>query len=133
MPRRNFLSFVLKKVRQQMSWTGGQFACACVYPLNNSSVVASHLMAGNWKIAYSYSTFLKPILWCFNYCTFLQRNFLQFFISSFSRPFKDLTLKISVFCTSIFSRQCNYMVCFFFRFIYLYKSELMFYYARFVY
>ena len=31
--------------------TGGHFACACVNPLNDNSVGASNLMAGNRKLA----------------------------------------------------------------------------------
>ena len=31
--------------------TGGHFACACVHPLNDNSVGASNLMAGNRKLS----------------------------------------------------------------------------------
>ena len=31
--------------------TGGHFACSCVHPLNDNSVGASNLMAGNGKLA----------------------------------------------------------------------------------
>ena len=41
--------------------TGGHFACACVNPLNNNSVDASNLMAGNRKLARKVAGLLKAI------------------------------------------------------------------------
>ena len=39
---------VIENSRQYLllQTTGGHFACACVHPLNDNSVVASNLMAG---------------------------------------------------------------------------------------
>ena len=37
--------------------TGGHFACACVNPLNDNSVGASNLMAGNRKLARKVTVF----------------------------------------------------------------------------
>ena len=42
-------------------WTGGHFACACVHPLNDNSVGASNLMAGNQKLARKVTVLLKAI------------------------------------------------------------------------
>ena len=41
--------------------TGGHFACACVNPLNDNSVRASNLMAGNRKLARKIAILLKAI------------------------------------------------------------------------
>ena len=41
--------------------TGGHFACACVNPLNDNSVDASNLMAGNRKLARKVTVLLKAI------------------------------------------------------------------------
>ena len=41
--------------------TGGHFACACVNPLNDNSVGASNLMAGNRKLARKVTILLKAI------------------------------------------------------------------------
>ena len=41
--------------------TGGHFACACVNPLNDNSVGASNLMAGNRKLARKITVLLKAI------------------------------------------------------------------------
>ena len=41
--------------------TGGHFACACVNPLNDNSVGASNLMAGNRKMARKVTVLLKAI------------------------------------------------------------------------
>ena len=41
--------------------TRGHFACACVNPLNDNSVVASNLMAGNRKLARKVTVLLKAI------------------------------------------------------------------------
>ena len=41
--------------------TGGHFACACVNPLNDNSVGASNLMAGNRKLAREITVLLKAI------------------------------------------------------------------------
>ena len=41
--------------------TGGHFACACVNPLNDNSVDASNLMAGNRKLARKITVLLKAI------------------------------------------------------------------------
>ena len=42
--------------------TGGHFACACVNPLNDNSVGASNLMAGNRKLTRKITILLKAIL-----------------------------------------------------------------------
>ena len=41
--------------------TGGHFACACVNPLNDNSVGATNLMAGNRKLARKVTVLLKAI------------------------------------------------------------------------
>ena len=41
--------------------TGGHFACACKTPLNDNSVGASNLMAGNRKLARKVTVLLKAI------------------------------------------------------------------------
>ena len=41
--------------------TGGHFAYACVNPLNDNSVGASNLMAGNRKLARKVTVLLKAI------------------------------------------------------------------------
>ena len=41
--------------------TGGHFACACVNPLNDNSLGASNLMAGNRKLARKVTVLLKAI------------------------------------------------------------------------
>ena len=41
--------------------TGGRFACACVNPLNDRSVGASNLMAGNQKLTRKVTVPLKAI------------------------------------------------------------------------
>ena len=41
--------------------TGGHFACACVNPLNDNSVDAPNLMAGNRKLACKVTVLLKAI------------------------------------------------------------------------
>ena len=42
-------------------WTGGHFACACVNPLNDNSVDALNLMAGNRKLARKVTVLLQAI------------------------------------------------------------------------
>ena len=83
--------------------TGGHFACACVNPLNDNSVGASNLMAGNRKLARKITVLLKAIslvLWIPYFPTknirhdknrtFSTRVFTRrFFRSRFSWPFKD--------------------------------------------
>ena len=83
--------------------TGGHFACACVNPPNDNSVGASHLMAGNRKLARKVTVLLKTIslvLWIPHFPTknilhdknqtFSTRVFTcRFFSSRFSWPFKD--------------------------------------------
>ena len=82
--------------------TGGHFACACVNPLNDNSVGASNLMAGNRKLAPKVTVLLKAIslvLWMpyfptknilhDKYRTFSTRVFTcRFFSSRFSWPLK---------------------------------------------
>ena len=46
---------------KQAITTGGHFACACVNPLNNNSLGASNLMAGNRELARKVTVFLKAI------------------------------------------------------------------------
>ena len=83
--------------------TGGHFACACVNPLNDSSVGSSNLMAGNRKLARKVTVLLKAIslvLWIPHFPsknilhhknqTFSTRVFTcRFFSSRFPWPFKD--------------------------------------------
>ena len=83
--------------------TRGHFACACVNPLNDNSVVASNLMAGNRKLARKVTVLLKAIslvLWIPYFPTknvlhdknrtFSTRVFTcRFFSSRFPWPFKD--------------------------------------------
>ena len=60
----SFKSFGVTGANQGMSvptQTGGQFACACVHPLNDNSVGASNLMAGNRKLARKITVLLKAI------------------------------------------------------------------------
>ena len=47
--------------RKQRDPTGGHFACACVNPLNNNSVGASNLTAGNRKLSRKVTVLLKAI------------------------------------------------------------------------
>ena len=46
--------------------TGGHFACACLHPLNDNSVGASNLMAGNRKLAYRYGPFKSHFVGALN-------------------------------------------------------------------
>ena len=97
------------------SWTGGILASACVHPLNDNSVVASNLMAGNRKLARKVTVLLKAIslvLWIPHFPTknnlhdktrpFSTRVIsFRFFGSRFSWPFKgsiDSTPKNDCFC-----------------------------------
>ena len=79
--------------------TGGHFACACVNPLNDNSVGASNLMAGNRKLARKLQSF-SLVLWIPYFPTktirhdknrtFSTRVFTcRFFSSRFSWPFND--------------------------------------------
>ena len=93
-----------KSIFSLTSLTGGHFACSCVHPLNDSSVGASNLMAGNRKLVRKVTVFLKAIslvLWIPYFPTknilhdknrtFSTRVFTcRFFSSRFSWPFKDL-------------------------------------------
>ena len=88
---------------RELPITGGHFACACVNPLNDNSVGASNLMAGNRKLARKITVLLKAIslvLWIPYFPTknilhdknrtFSTRVFTcRFFSSRFSWPFKD--------------------------------------------
>ena len=112
------------------STTGGHFACACVNPLNENSVGASNLMAGNWKLARKVTVLLKAIslvLWILyfpkKYCPWQNRTFstrvftCTFFSSKFSWPFKDFqdsTPKshVPVWVWFSLSKQCISMVWF---------------------
>ena len=49
--RRNMSFFGGKLLPERTGGRGGHFACACVNPLNDNSVGASNLMAGNRKLA----------------------------------------------------------------------------------
>ena len=80
--------------------TGGHFACACVNPLNDNSVGASNLMAGNRKLARKITVlFVGALNTVLSYKknirhdknrTFSTRVFTRrFFSSRFSWPFKD--------------------------------------------
>ena len=93
----------LGDTRNVPSITGGHFACACVNLLNDNSVGASNLMAGNRKLARKVTVLLKAIslvLWIPYFPTknilhdknrtFSTRVFTcRFFSSRFSWPFKD--------------------------------------------
>ena len=46
--------------------TGGHFACACVHPLNDNSVGASNLIAGNRKLASRYGPFKSHFVGALN-------------------------------------------------------------------
>ena len=98
--------------------TGGNFACACVNPLNDNSVGASNLMAGNRKLARKVTVLLKAIslvLWIPYFPTknvihdknrtFSTRVFsCRFFSSRFCWTFKDfkrLNAKNHCSCTSL--------------------------------
>ena len=50
-------------VHHHTRWTGGHFACACVNPLNDNSVGASNLMAGNRKLARKVTVLLRGSQW----------------------------------------------------------------------
>ena len=83
--------------------TGGHFAYARVNPLNDNSVVASNLMAGNRKLARKVTVLLKAISLVLWIPYFPTKNFLhdknrtfptrgftcRFFSSGFSWPLKD--------------------------------------------
>ena len=63
-----FVLFILRLSRNAIELktvssrkTGGHFACACVNPLNDNSVGASNLMAGNRKLARKVTVLLKAI------------------------------------------------------------------------
>ena len=123
--------------------TGGHFACACVNPLNDNSVVASNLMAGNRKLARKVTVLLKAIslvLWIPYFPTknvlhdknrtFSTRVFTcRFFSSRFSWPFKDFedpTPKSHVPVQVWFSlaKQCVSMVWFFKLGVLLIRKEM---------
>ena len=75
-----------KSIFSLTSLTGGHFACSCVHPLNDSSVGASNLMAGNRKLVRKVTVFLKAIslvLWI----PFLQKIFSMTKIERFLRGF----------------------------------------------
>ena len=55
-----FILIIIIAVKQSER-TGGHFACACVNPLNDNSVGASNLMAGNRKLARKVTVLLKAI------------------------------------------------------------------------
>ena len=110
--------------RCQLQTTGGHFACACVNPLNDNSVGASNLMAGNRKLARKVTVLLKAIslvLWIPHFPsknilhhknqTFSTRVFTcRFFSSRFPWPFKDFqdsTPKSHVLYKSDFHWQSN--------------------------
>ena len=50
-----------KTAVKALNLTGGHFACACVNALNDNSVGASNLMAGNRKLARKIPILLKAI------------------------------------------------------------------------
>ena len=104
-----FVLFILRLSRNSIDLktvsrrkTGGHFACACVNPLNDNSVGASNLMAGNRKLARKVTVLLKAIslvLWIPYFRTknilhdknrtFSTRVFTcRFFSSRFYWPFK---------------------------------------------
>ena len=85
---------------RELPITGGHFACACVNPLNDNSVGASNLMAGNRKLARKITVlFVGALNTVLSYKknirhdknrTFSTRVFTRrFFSSRFSWPFKD--------------------------------------------
>ena len=84
--------------------TGGHFACVCVHPLNDNSVGASNLIAGNQKLARKVTVLFKAILLVLWIPSFPTKNVVhgknrtfstrvfscRFFSSGFSWPFQDL-------------------------------------------
>ena len=99
--------------------TRGHFACACVIPLNDSSVGASHLMVVNRKLARKVTVLLKAISLVFwipffptksilhdKNRTFSTRDFTcRFFSSRFS--FKTQRQKVMFLYKSDFHWQSN--------------------------
>ena len=95
--------------------TGGHFACACVNPLNDNSLGASNLMAGNRKLARKVTVLLKAIslvLWIPYFPTknilhdknrtFSTRVFsCRFFSSRFSWPLKTFMTQRQKSCSCI--------------------------------
>ena len=95
--------------------TGGHFACACVNPLNDNSLGASNLMAGNRKLARKVTVLLKAIsllLWILYFPTkntlhdknrtFFTRVFsCRFFSSRFSWPLKTFMTQRQKSCSCI--------------------------------
>ena len=58
----NFITLIpSRSIRQCWQRTGGHFVCVCVNRLNDNSVGASYLMAGNRKLARKVTVFLKAI------------------------------------------------------------------------
>ena len=114
------------KVRKR---TGGHFACACVNPLNDNSVGASNLMAGNRKLARKITILLKAIslvLWIPYFPTknirhdknrtFSTRVFTRRFFSSrflgLLKTFKTQRQKVVFLCKSDFHWQSNAFIWF---------------------
>ena len=113
-----------------LKWTEGHFACACLHPLNDNSVGASNLMAGNRKLARKVTVLLKAISLVLWMPYFPTRNVLhdknqafstrvsscRFFSRRFSWPFKDRTRRQkSLFLYQIrvsLAKQCISMVWF---------------------
>ena len=96
--------FTRKLCAERASWTGENFACACVRLLNDNSVDVSNLMAGNRKPSFKLHSSWKPSRWCFKFFCFATKNILHhknrmFFTQVFSCrifavyrlcwPFKD--------------------------------------------
>ena len=117
-----FVLFILRLSRNAIELktvssrkTGGHFACACVNPLNDNSVGASNLMAGNRKLARKVTVLLKAIslvLWIPYFRTknilhdknrtFSTRIFTcRFFSSRFSWPLKTFKTQRQKSCSCI--------------------------------
>ena len=113
-----------------LKWTEGHFACACLHPLNDNSVGASNLVAGNRKLARKVTVLSKAISLVLWMPYFPTRNVLhdknqafstrvsscRFFSRRFSWPFKDKTRRQkSLFLYQIrvsLAKQCISMVWF---------------------
>ena len=99
--------------------TGGHFACACVHTLNDNSVGASNLMAGNRKLARKVTVLLKAIslvLWIlYFFMTKIGRFLRGFSLVNFSvvgfldllKTFKTQRQKVMFLYKSDFHWQSN--------------------------
>ena len=65
--------------------TGGHFVCACVNPLNDNSLGAPNLMAGNRKLACKVTVLLKAISLVLSMLYFPTKNIIHDKNRTFSR------------------------------------------------